>query len=139
MVFNNNKNKYRVKIKIYLQIKPKLEQIHKKYKILTLMNNSKRIVQIKEIKSNNLKTNNKIQLKKFLKLRNKIFKNRHRTNITYNIIMLIINQINNNRSIKNKILIKIQKLNKVINNNLKSKKDYRAVKSYSLIKGIKEM
>lgn len=103
------------------------------------MNNSKRIVQIKEIKSNNLKTNNKIQLKKFLKLRNKIFKNRHRTNITYNIIMLIINQINNNRFIKNKILIKIQKLSKVINNNLKSKKDYRAVKSYSLIKGIKEM
>ena len=53
--------------------------------------------------------------------------------------MLIINQINNNRFIKNKILINIQKLSKVINNNLKSKKDYRAVKSYSLIKGIKEM
>ena len=47
------------------------------------MNHSKRTVQIKETKSNNLKTNNKIKLKKFLKLKNKIFKNRHRTNKIY--------------------------------------------------------
>ena len=103
------------------------------------MTHSKRTVQIKETKSNNLKTNNKIKLKKFLKLKNKIFKNRHRTNKIYNRIKLIINQINNNRFIKINNLIKILKLSKVINNNLKSKNDYRAVRSYNLIKGIKEM